>query len=536
MKAVTSVQVLQEKIDKLVSKKIKRAKITGLGVVVIDENATLHLQGYGYADLENQIKVTPNTPFRIGSITKPLTATAVMQLQEKGLLNIKDPIKKYLPDFSIKRRFDDANITIEQLMSHHSGIPTDDYSSGTTNEKVYRTLHQKLARSYQAAPTGAVHVYSNIGYGILGALIEEVSGETYEEYMQKYIFAPLQMMQSSASSMVPLDCAKGYRKLDVMSYDPIGFHPAGSVTSSVKDLGCYMKASFTNAHVISQESQKETFVPRIGDYEERGVYGLGWVHVPNDVQQHIMHNGQIGSFYASLHLLPESKIGIAVTSNSLQGEVVEEIVHEILALVESFKTGVMPKKSKTKKVKFVVFSEEDLDRYAGDYSTTLGFVQILRKDKDLIAIVKDKKIILQKGEDGLVYAKIKLFGFIPLSIDEIVIRFSEKDDQVLLFDSEGWLIGSKVEHMMLPENLHHIVGDYNIDIVSHYVKSIKILIKEKKAFLEVIDQVYGQTAQVPLNILNDKAAVLIGVGRGYGSTLLLQENGIEFSGIYLEKK
>lgn len=117
---------LKEKLSSIISAEMKRHKITGVSIAVNDDGKTVWSEGFGYSDKEERIAATPHTVYRIGSITKVFTATAIMQLVEHGLLDLDKPVSDYLPEFTINTRFTQSkSITIRDLMTHHSGLPSD---------------------------------------------------------------------------------------------------------------------------------------------------------------------------------------------------------------------------------------------------------------------------------------------------------------------------------------------------------------------------------------------------------------------------
>lgn len=202
-------------------KVMKESHLPGVAIGLAKDGRVFYEKGFGYRDVENQLKVTSDTVFAIGSITKSFTCVALMQLQEKGKLALHEPIKKYLPDFHLKNgKYTD--MTIHHFMTHTSGIPDlqmfpmvlyeslreDDFRYDPTirgNKEAFQPIltyeeylnHISQLDFEMLGKPGEQWHYSNDCYGLLGAIIEQVSGQKYEKYVQKQILEPSGMKRTS---------------------------------------------------------------------------------------------------------------------------------------------------------------------------------------------------------------------------------------------------------------------------------------------------------------------------------------------------
>ncbi len=174
-------------------------KVTGLSVALVDDKGLIWAQGFGYADKENNIPATPQTVYRVASISKIFTATAIMQLAEQGRINVDEPLTTYLPEFSIKTRFPGGGrITPRNLMTHHSGLPANFYKGiFSSNPEHFTKVIKEIKDEYLAYPPDYVYSYSNLGVTLLGGVIERVSGKDYASYMDESILGPIGMDNSS---------------------------------------------------------------------------------------------------------------------------------------------------------------------------------------------------------------------------------------------------------------------------------------------------------------------------------------------------
>jgi CubicO group peptidase (beta-lactamase class C family) len=207
-----------DELDSAIEKFMKRSHTAGLSASIITKNGIIWSKGYGWADIENQILMTPDTVQNIGSISKTITATAVMQLWEKGLFKLDDDVNKYL-SFKVRNpRFPEEKITFRQLLTHRSSIkdgpsydesylPGDPKISLETWIKEYFNpdgrYYDKEENFHKWKPgeTGKIpkqpRAYTKVGFGLLGYLVETVSGTSFSDYTKKHIFKPLDMNQTS---------------------------------------------------------------------------------------------------------------------------------------------------------------------------------------------------------------------------------------------------------------------------------------------------------------------------------------------------
>jgi len=226
--------------------------LPGIAVGVIADQELVWATGFGFADIEAKTPMTPATKFRMASHSKLFTATAIMQLREQGKLRLDDPVVKYLPWFQVKpAEENDGPITIEQLLTHASGLPREAGDHWTTNTFPSSDEIRKLMADRQAAFAPQVRwKYSNLAFTIAGMVVEAVSGEKWADYVQRHIFQPLGMDASSVDQNVP-GLAVGYtrrmpdgsRKV-VPFIDARGMAAATGITSTVQDMAKFVSAQF----------------------------------------------------------------------------------------------------------------------------------------------------------------------------------------------------------------------------------------------------------------------------------------------------
>jgi len=233
-------QFLGEYLDWMVNQEANKAHVNAVTVAVVDDQRVVWSKGYGWADVARKVPASPDTLFRVGSISKLFTATEIMRRVERGEIELDAEITKQLPEFSIHSRFANAKpITVRSLLSHHSGLPTDRWNGMFTNKPVdLATLEKQLAEdSLFAAPQSKIH-YSNLGFSLLGRIIEVRSNETFESAIKQSILDPLGMAHSTFAPTV-ID-SRGYHQGKEVPFVESRDRPAGSLVTSAHDLARFV--------------------------------------------------------------------------------------------------------------------------------------------------------------------------------------------------------------------------------------------------------------------------------------------------------
>ncbi len=286
--------------------------------LVAKDGKVLFKKGYGMANIELGVPNTPEMIFQIGSITKQFTAVAILQLEEEGLLGLDNPITKHLTDYP-KETGD--KVTIHHLLSHTSGIPSYTSMPGVMENTAQATSVEDLMGIFKDEPLdfepGEKYVYSNSNYVVLGAIIEKVSGKSYEDYLQENIFGPLGMKNSGYDhrDIIMKNRAAGYsqdQEGELVNAEFVHMstpYAAGALYSTVGDMLIWDQALYTDK-LLSSSSREKMFTP------VKGNYGYGWVIDEAYGHKHIWHNGGIFGFYTSFNRWVDDKVCIAVFSNN----------------------------------------------------------------------------------------------------------------------------------------------------------------------------------------------------------------------------
>ncbi len=293
----------------------------GVAAIVTKGDQILFQGARGTANVELNIPADPNQVFRIGSITKQFTSVAILMLEEQGQLSVQDEITKYLVDYPTQGK----KITIEHLLTHTSGIKSyTNMPSFMGNARVDMTPGELIDvfknEEMEFAP-GDSWNYNNSGYILLGAIIEKITGKSYEEFVEKELFAKLGMKNSfyDHHQDVIKNRVSGYEMNDgeLVNAPYLSMtlpYAAGSLVSTVGDLAIWNKALW-DGKLISAKSLKKAHTPFVLNNGEATDYGYGWIIGKLRGAKTISHGGGIFGFLSQGIYLPEQDIYVAVLSN-----------------------------------------------------------------------------------------------------------------------------------------------------------------------------------------------------------------------------
>lgn len=318
-------------IESFVLDEMAAQRIPGLALGIVDGDRISYVRGFGTADDEGT-KVTPKTPFVIGSVSKSLTALAVMQLVEANRIALDAPVQRYLPWFRVADEKASAEITVRHLLNHTSGLSTKTgrtyQGDGDTSDTALEQAVRKLDDVELSAPVGSEYQYSTINYSVLGLIVQTVAGRSYEDYVQARIFEPLLMRNSHTSedTAKPRGLATGHnywvgRPREADEPYNRGLVPAGFLISSAEDMTHYLVSQlnggrYEGGSVLSPNGTRQLQRPAVETPEADTAYGMGWFVGPvNDIPA-VHHQGETFNFHANVVLVPQSRKGVVVLMNA----------------------------------------------------------------------------------------------------------------------------------------------------------------------------------------------------------------------------
>ncbi|PCC68147.1 CubicO group peptidase, beta-lactamase class C family [Nannocystis exedens] len=320
-----------ERLDAAARRAVADGEVPGLAVGVVRQGRLVFSRGFGSADLEQGTRITPDTVFRIFSVTKVFTAAAIMQLVERGQLGLDDPLARFLPAFP---RADE--VTVRHLLSHSSGIH--EYAGSSPVLERMGATPEDLVRHIAAQPVpfdfapGTRWSYSNSNYVLLGLIVERVTGRSYGEYLAAHVFSPaglgrtrvddgIDLVRGRASGYVP---ALGRRGAFVHGppLDMSFVYAAGALLSTVPELSAWFTAFF-DGRIVSPRTVASMLAPArlrdgsiAGPPGEAAFYGLGIRSYCLDGQRAIGPSGSFSSFSAKVTYYPRAELMLIVLTNT----------------------------------------------------------------------------------------------------------------------------------------------------------------------------------------------------------------------------
>lgn len=339
-------------VDAYIEAQMETLKIPGLALAIVQGDRIAYMRGYGQADPDGRA-VTPQTPFMIGSTGKSITALAIMQLVEAGMIKLDAPVQTYLPWFRVADPQASAQITVRQLLNQTSGIShatglREEFASDLSDTAIENSVRRLADVELNRAP-GTTYEYSNVNFTILGLIVQVVSGQSYESYVQEHIFDPLEMHHSFTSQDEAIigGMAMGHVKWFGMNLPKTipfnrGHMPSGNQICSAEDMAHFLIAQlndgrYENVSVLSPEGMAAMHKPTVptGDDNEE-YYGMAWHIGEFGGLPAIYHDGQNGNFATQLVMVPDGKLGIVLMVN-VNGAVmlgsVQQVSQGVMAII-----------------------------------------------------------------------------------------------------------------------------------------------------------------------------------------------------------
>jgi len=356
--------------------------LPALSIALVDGPEVVWAEGFGWARGADSVAATARTVYRVGSVSKLFTDLAIMRLQEAGRVDLDAPLTQLLPDFQPVNPFG-GDLTLRQLTSHRAGLvrepPAGHYFDDT--EPTLGATVRSLAGTELVLPPLQRAKYSNAGIAVVGYALEEATGEDFAEHLRTAVLDPLGMRSSSFESnpSVRANLAEATmwtedgRQFAAPTFE-LGMAPAGSMYSTVLDLGRFMSAliaggSGPGGSVVSQASLEDMWTPQFAEPGETTGYGIGFFVDELDGHFRVRHGGAIYGFATELEVLPEAELGVVVTTSmDIANTVVDRIAELALRSALAHREGrALPEPVVTERL-----SPERAERLEGRYREADG--------------------------------------------------------------------------------------------------------------------------------------------------------------------
>jgi len=547
---------LKKEFEDFIIKSMNSDNIVGVSAAIIINDSVILKKGFGYADKDSKIPMTENTVVNIASATKTFTALAIMQLQEKGLLDINQPLNKYLSQFKPLTRGENLDdLTIKSVITHSSGIQTDILKNTDSGSGKYTDVLGFINDTYLLSPPGLVESYSSAGYNILGHLIKQVSGLDYPEYIHKNIFIPIGMNNSGFL----MDSLKGRTKVysggeSIHDYGFSGI-ASGGIYTNINDLikyaGELMHAyNGINSSLINTSTIQEMFALQTGNVIiESNKKGLGWFMFKNDSVFAVTHSGDAVTGHADICLIPEKNTAAIILINSAEGESLKrDFSFKFISKFGLSVPDIIPSaviKEVHNEIKPIDLPLDILKTHAGDYSQGFSYLTISLENGGLV-INRDGKQYILKALSENEFVPYEKVGQDSLSVkDNERYCFMDYDDFHILFHKKG-NNESRLGYKLNTFDISSITK--KLGVYEHY--GYQLLMgdtKFKGAELAIADDrilmlkliAFDGEYPFPLNVISDRYAITSGLGTGFGFTIKFTNDNnydiIDFGGITFRK-
>lgn len=551
-----------EQINNEFEKLCRKSKVVGANVALFNGEEILYSYNYGYINKSSKLKSTNDSLYMIGSNTKILTALGILKMMKNELVSLDDDIRKFIPEFGIKSFFEYDKITIENLLMHRSGIISDLFHLIVDPTRDYHEVVEELKNTYLTSIPGQMFSYSNVGYTLLGIIIERVSGLEYAKFIEKEIARPLgidihflkndEEKRPFLSRLSQNYDKKGNAVADYVStMIPAGSNTYMSMSDLVKLGQMFLRKDSTIAKTETLLSMEKLNVPEPVDNELLNV-GYGLIHNQYDLGENapriLGHGGDTTCHHSVFNYIPELNIGVAVMTNSEQA----------VGLSRSLGLNILIKYLKTKGIMLNSHSDRynyiksDCNRYIGKFATTMGVYDIQKNAKgELVSRISGLNVKLTPCDDGYLHCRPN--GIVsklpPIKRAITGLRFKLIDycgSEVMTIEQSAenyktrGIIGCRYSETKIPESFQNACGSYETANQKFRKLCRKCLLVNDNGILKLKIDALNTKVITCLNVVDDEIAIIQGFGRNACQTVRISRRDnktyLTYSGIIFKKK
>lgn len=540
---------IRHAVSELIRKEMRDQNIPGLSLALIENQKILWAEGFGEADRERRVPARADTVYVIGELSQAFTASAILQLAEHGTLELDQPVKQLLPEFSMRSRFTGSGpITVRQLLTHHAGLPAMHFRDmWAPKPEALDSFIGRLKDLYVAFPPGHVFSPSLPGYDVLGRILEKQCGQAFAVCMQERLFAPLGMTHSTFDRSKTGQLAMHYWKDKPIANQTVRDVPAVGMASSVTDLARFMKMLLAHGQVdgkplLKARSVQEMLHPQNSqvalDLDNR--VGMPWrlsgVHFPQ-ARQVAWINNQSPFSRGRMLLAPEPRLGVVVLTNSSKSSnAVRKVSERLMELVLQQRypqVRVEPLQAVVAKPAVAV-ARADL---AGHYATTLGHIRVTEDEHHIHADMLGKYFKLTPESDNLLSAEYRLLSLIPIPfsiLKEVRVtpgRIAGRDVAIAYYRHQAYRLGEKIKPVQLSGAWLRRLGTWRAverDALLKLVNLNEVQLAYTDGILHFRYRVpgwLGLVASVPVRPVSDTELVVEGTGWLMGETVQAVPDG-----------
>lgn len=427
-------------IDQIVQQEMKKRKIVGASLALVDESGIIFSKGYGFADKANNNPATAQTVYPFGSVAKVITMASVLKLQDLGKINIDSAFVKYVPAFQIKQHFKEKKpFSVFDLLTQQAGIPRtrlkDLYTDFAKPTDFYQIIEEEKA-DYLIALPKEVYQYSDIGISMLGLLPKYTAQKDYVDFVQKEIFEPFEMKSASFhKDSAQGNYTNGYEKGKEAKIYATRLLPAFGLQANVEDMAKFAYVFLNQGkNTAGKQVLSREITQRAMYYQNKTTklvfsnhLGLTWWRNEFYGYQSVSHGGEQKPCLSIVRMLPELKLGLVLVMNSDMDSDFLSIVTEqvLLALMKAKSIPYSANyydKFKVEKAKN--FNQTLAKSMHGDYATSYGLINIAQKGKKtkVNLITMGKKLQGKQMTDSTLQLRYMLLGVLPIKVMRIFVE------------------------------------------------------------------------------------------------------------------
>ncbi len=545
----------ESRIMVFVDRMVKLENIKGLSIGIAGPGGSRWATGFGYADVEQQARASQYTLYPVASLTKILTSAAVMDLAGQGRIGLDDPLTDYLPDFSIHSRYrDDSPIRIRHLLNHYSGLPRDLYKGLLTIDPAQRPdLLTHLSSQYVAYPPEVKYVYSNLGYELLGLVIESVTGMDYPAYVQQQLLGPLGMADSGF--FAHQEDIPGLALPYIREFD----HPQSEFPSMLTSSGGFFSTAHDMLGLLDWVLKVGQTAPRVPAELVRSMltdqktekaldesFQSGWSWILEDHPspmkgQYAYQIGNTMHYNAVMAVVPEHRMGVVLICNTGGVmETLEEMARMILMTAIQEQTGkVFPVPLPPAWPPLVEPAREDIERIRGQYLMQTDLLRVYPLEGHAVVTTGGQTLQTAYHADGW------------FSLGERYrINVSRLEDQkVLMVDQGGYVYPAGIDvsgRYHLPPDVFSMLGTYELTDVDTRIEDViyeRAILQLQEGLLQIRlvlsphqQHIFGYDfSQYNLLPKSEGQAVIGGFGMYRGETVFFEEDArtkyLRFAGL-----
>ncbi len=500
-----------------------------------------------------------DSPFLIGSVTKVFTAVAVMQLYEEGKVDLDKPVKEYVHDFNIRQRFpESAPVTLRAVLTHHAGIPSDIYlDKFSKTPEDFNAILDYLNTQYTCYPAGQIRAYSNLGYALLGIVIEHVSGMKYEEYITRNIFEPLGMDSSGFyfdyESQRQLSAAfdeKGNPRTELPIYDK----PAGAIYSTVNDMIRFGRSFIDGKETLLKKSTLEQMYElqnhdNLLDLDHRSAICFSYKNKAYELGRLLEHGGATLYHRAQLVIAPDAGLASVLLSDSPNGKDNAWRLDEQLMVEYCRAAGIYPDRTRNheKILQLTPISSKNLESFTGTYAMPGLVCRFDWKNNNLSPTINGQNFYLAP-HDSNSFVPAKRFLGIMFRSKKMYFLLEELNGEKHFIQAMPWgglnIIGTQTVPKPVSEAWQTRTGDYAVANTGSkdlsMIDRMNISVEDGFVILRYgfnPEISFGQDASAALDLVNETEAFVLGYGRGGGESVVFQPDGssFQFMGLKFDK-